>query len=154
MRVLRTLPRSVRDVLEFAAAEALEYGVFLGDEMDEAAVEDEDVEQAVVVEVVDAGAPTDVLGVGLGDAVARAEIFKGDGGFRGFAFVAEEAVVVRIGDEHVEGAAAFEVGDDGAHCASVFPVLAVGCAGFVGDFLKGAVVLVIAYWKFYNVEFG
>ena len=44
--------------------------------MNQAAVKDEDVEQAVVVEVVDARAPTDVLRVGLRDAGGRADVIK------------------------------------------------------------------------------
>ena len=59
--LLEERPGGSGDVFEFPAAQAVEDRVFLRDEMDEAAMDDEDVVPAVVIEVVHAGAPTDVL---------------------------------------------------------------------------------------------
>ena len=64
------------DVGKLAVANAPEEGMFLWDEVNEAAVEDEDVAPAVVVEVVDAGSPADVLRGGLGDARLRGYVVK------------------------------------------------------------------------------
>src|SRR6185503_17374968 len=99
-----------RDVSEFAVAEALEQRVLLRDEMNEATVKDKHVEKAVIVEVVDAGSPADVLRVGLRHAVACADVVEGQ-----LAGVLEHAVVVAIGNKEVEHAAAFKVGEYRAH---------------------------------------
>ena len=66
-----------RDIFETVVAQAAKERVFLRDEVNETAMEDEDVEQAVVVEVVDAGSPADILRVGLRDAVGRADVVEG-----------------------------------------------------------------------------
>ena len=99
-----------RYVGEAAAAEAFEQCVFLRNEMNEAAVEDEEIEDAVVVEVEETGSPTDVLSVGLRNAVARADIFEAQ-----LAAVAQHAIVMAVRDPKVEHAASFDVGENGAH---------------------------------------
>ena len=50
--------------------------VFLRDEVNQSAVENENVELPVIVEVVDAAFPNYILRVGLRDAVGRAEILE------------------------------------------------------------------------------
>ena len=65
-----------------SVAEAAKERVLLRDEMDEAAVEDEDVEEAVVIEVVDAGSPTDVLRIGLRHAVGGADVVEAESRLR------------------------------------------------------------------------
>ena len=67
-----------RNIAETVVAKAPKECVLLRDEVNEAAMEDEDVEQAVIVEVVDAGSPTHVLRVGLRDAVGRADIVEAE----------------------------------------------------------------------------
>ena len=57
--------RLARNVGEFPIPQSAKQRVLLRDEVNETAVEDENVEQPVVVEVVNAGAPAHVLRVGL-----------------------------------------------------------------------------------------
>ena len=65
-----------RNIFEMPFAHAAEQRVLLRDEVNEAAVKDEDVGIAVVVVVVNAGSPAHVLRVGLRDAVGRAHVFE------------------------------------------------------------------------------
>ncbi len=136
----RTQHRSgvARDIRKFVVAQAAKESVLLRDEMNQSAVKDEDVELAVVVEVVDACSPADVLRVGLRHAVGRADIVEAE-----FVCISQHAVVVAVGDPEVERAAAFEIGEDRAHGGSGFAVLSEGSAGVVADFFKGTVVLVM-----------
>jgi hypothetical protein len=50
------------------------------------------------------------LGVGLGDAVACADVFEGQ-----FSSVSEHAVVMAVGDPEIERAAALNVRNDRTH---------------------------------------
>jgi len=66
-----------RHVGELVVAGATKHGVFLGNEMNQTTMKDKDVEQSVIVEVIDACSPTDVLRIGLGDSGLCANIFEG-----------------------------------------------------------------------------
>src|ERR1035437_4711659 len=106
--------------------------------MNKPAVEDENVELSVVIEVVDARAPAYVLRVGLRDAVGRAYVLKAH-----FAGVMQQPVIVAIGDPQVQHATALEVRKDRAHRRSGFSILPVGRARLVGNLLEGSIVLVM-----------
>src|SRR5215469_13586625 len=112
--------------------------VLLRDEVNEAAVKDEDVGMAVVVVVVDAGAPADVLRVGLRDAIGGADVLKAL-----LPLVPQQPVVVAIGNPQVKRPAAFQIGEYGAHRRSRFAVLAECRACLVADLFKCAVMLVV-----------
>src|ERR1035437_7644168 len=106
--------------------------------MNKPAVEDENVELSVVVEVVDARAPAHVLRVGLRDTVGGAYVLKAH-----FAGVMQQAIVVAIGDPQVKHSAALEVRKDRAHRRSRLAILPVGRARLVGNLLAGSIVLVM-----------
>src|SRR5580700_1053928 len=101
-------------------------------------MEDEDVKEAVVVEVVDAGSPTHVLRVGLRDSVRRADVVK-----TRLPCVTKEAIVVAVRHPEIENSAAFEIGEHRTHGGCGFAVLPECGGGIVSYFLEGSIMLVV-----------
>jgi hypothetical protein len=126
------------DVGELVISEAAEQRLLLRDEVNQAAVEDQNVEPAVVVEIVDAAAPTHILCRGLRDAGTGANVFEPirPG-------VAHEPVIFRVGHPEIEAAVAIDVGKGRAHGGSALAVLTVGHAQLTGNFLERAVMFVV-----------
>src|SRR4051812_28604672 len=101
-------------------------------------MKDEDVEPAVVVEIVDAAAPTCVLRRGLRDSGARTDVFESV-----LSGVAHQSVVLGIGDQEIEAAVAINVGEYRAHGRRTLAVLAVGDTEITGQFFKCPIPLVV-----------
>src|SRR3954468_5953261 len=106
--------------------------------MDQSAVKDQEVEPAVVVVVIDSAAPAGVLRIGLGDTGTRTDVLE-----TVTSSVAHQAVVFGVGDPEIEAAIAVDVGEHWSHRGCVFTVLSVSDPLFCGNFVKGAVALVV-----------
>src|SRR5208282_1801793 len=129
--------RSARNVGEIAVSQAAVERVLLRNQMNQSAVENKNIEPAIVIEVVNPAAPTHILPGLRGDTRSRADVFKSP-----LAGVAHQAVVPRVGDPQVEQAVAIDVGKHGAHGRRHFAVLSVRYAQVAGNFFEGAVVLI------------
>ena len=127
-----------RHIRELAAPQPAKQRVLLRNQVNQPAVKNQNVREAVVVEVVDARAPAHVLRIGLRDAGLGADIFKAH-----LARVVQQPVIVPVGDPQVQQAAPFEIGKHRAHRRSGFSILSEGRAGVVGHLLEGPVVLVV-----------
>ncbi len=112
--------------------------MLLRHQVNQATVEDEEIAPAVVVEIVRAAAPTRILRGQLRDAR-----LLGDIGELLRARVSEQPVVLRIGHPEVRGAAILEVHEDRPHGGRRFAILPERGVGVGGDFLEGAVALVV-----------
>src|SRR5208283_4179433 len=106
--------------------------------MDQAAVEDHDVEPAIVVEVVNSRAPAGVLRGRLRDSGTWPDIFESV-----CSGVAHQAVVLRVGHPEIHAPVAVDIGKYRTHGGSVLAILSVGDTLFGSDFLKRAVVLIV-----------
>src|SRR6185437_16210278 len=100
-------------------------------------MEDQNVEPAIVVKVVDPAAPTDVLSGRGGNSKTRADVLKAL-----LAGVAHQAVILRVRDPQVQHSVAFDVGEGWSHRRSHLAVLPVGNAQVAANLLKRAIVLV------------
>src|SRR5208282_757777 len=106
--------------------------------MDQAAVEDHDVEPAIIVEVVNSGAPAGVLRGRLRDSGTWPDIFESV-----CSGVAHQAVVLRVGHPEIHAPVAIDICKYRTHGGRVLAVLSVGDALLGSDFFKRAVVLVV-----------
>src|SRR6185503_12183900 len=66
----------LRNVFKLATAKTAEERVLLRNEMNQSAVEDQNVRLTIIVEIVDARSPTNVLSVRLRNAVRSADVFE------------------------------------------------------------------------------
>ena len=140
----RTEP--LRDVLEASVAEVAVHDLALLvarlrlDPLDlriDVAIDDEEVEPAVVVEIDEADAPSEPAGVqpdAGGERPIVAEALAAVG-------VQRRGVAGEVGLEEIDGAIAVVVADRDAHPGLRLAVLAVGAAGLDGDVLERAVAV-------------
>ena len=88
-----------RDIREFTLAESLEKRMLLRNQVNQSAVENQNVRLAIIVEVVNAGSPTHVLRVRLRYARLRAHVVK-----PAFAGVVQQPVVVAVRHPQIQAA--------------------------------------------------
>src|SRR5437879_2281481 len=101
-------------------------------------MKDQDVEPAIVVEVVDAAAPTRVLGIRLRNSRTGTDVFESIG-----AGIAHQAVVLGIRHPEIGPAVAIHVGKYRSHRRSVLAVLSISDAEIARNFLESSVTLIV-----------
>ena len=101
-------------------------------------MENQDVEPAVVVEVVDPRPPAHILRIGLRKARSDANVVES-----ALAVVLHQAVVVRVAHPQVEPAAARDVRKYRPHRRGRLAILSIGNTGVAGDLFKCPVMLVM-----------
>src|SRR5690242_7261959 len=106
--------------------------------MDESAVEDQDVEPAIVIEVVDACTPARVLRRCLRNSGCWTDILESV-----LPRVSHQAVVFGIGHPEIHAAVCVDVGKNRTHGRSALAVLAVGDSQISGNLLERSIVLVM-----------
>src|SRR5579863_3885723 len=106
--------------------------------MDKAAVKNQNVEPAVVIEVINAATRACVLRRCLRNSGGRADVLE-----TVRSRVAHQPVVFGIRYPEIEAAIAIHIRKYGAHGGSVLAILSVGDTHLTGNFFKGAIALVV-----------
>ena len=112
--------------------------MLLRNHVDQSAMEDQDVEKAVVVEIENSASPTHILAAECRYASCSADILETIG-----SRVAKQSVVFGIADPEIRATVLLDIGKDRSHCRCHLAVLAVGNAQVTGSLLEAAISLVV-----------